>query len=61
MGRRTCKLLPQNIFLPYLNLSQASRGHPSSTLQNRIDTLIMLEEQREKAKQKFVSHQDIIK
>jgi hypothetical protein len=30
-------------------------------LQKRIDTLLMLEEQREKAKQKFVAHQRIVK
>jgi hypothetical protein len=33
----------------------------TSTLQQRIDTLLMLEEEREKTKSKFITHQQIAK
>lgn len=54
-------ILPSNIFLPSLQLYKSSRGQNSSALQNQIDTLLRLEEEREKAKQKFVAHQQIFK
>jgi hypothetical protein len=54
-------ILPNILYLPYLHLTQASRGQPSSTLQQRIDTLLMLDEEREKAKAKFIAHQQKIK
>jgi len=50
------EIIPPNIFLPSLQVSQASRGEPSSTLQNRIDMSIMLEEEKEKAKNNFSAH-----
>ena len=42
-------------------LAQASRGSSSEVLQARIDTLLKLEEQRQKAKDNFNQHQCIIK
>jgi hypothetical protein len=49
------------LYLPSLHLSQASRGQPSSALQQRIDTLLMLDEEREKDKVKFTAHQQVVK
>jgi hypothetical protein len=44
-------------YIPSLQLAQGSRGEPSSVIQQRIDNLFMLEEEREKEKYKFVAHQ----
>eukprot|EP00253_Pinus_taeda_P031038 PITA_31038 len=54
-------ILPPNVTLPSLQLSQASRGTPSALLQKRINQLVRLEELREKAKNKFINHQMIVK
>jgi hypothetical protein len=54
-------ILPNGLYLPSLQLAQDSSGEPSSVIQQRIDTLLMLEEEREKAKSKFLSHQQIVK
>jgi hypothetical protein len=54
-------ILPNRVYLPSLQLSQDSRGQPSSVIQQRIDTLLMLEEEREKEKSNFIAHQQIVK
>jgi hypothetical protein len=54
-------ILPNGLYLPSLQLAQDSRGQPSSVIQQRIDTLLMLEEEREKEKSKFIAHQQIVK
>jgi hypothetical protein len=36
-------ILLNELYIPSLQLDQESRGHPLSTLQQRIDTLLMLE------------------
>eukprot|EP00253_Pinus_taeda_P023187 PITA_23187 len=54
-------ILPPNIALPSLQLSQASRGTPSTPLQERIDQLMKLEELRDKARIKLKNHQMIVK
>lgn len=54
-------ILPPNIYLPSLQLTQSSRGRSSNVLQTRIDTLIKLKEERIKAKEKFHTHQQRIK
>jgi hypothetical protein len=54
-------IVSNELYLPYLHLSQASRGHPSSAIQQRIDTLLMLDEEREKVKVKFTAHQQVVK
>ena len=42
-------ILPPNIAFPSLQLSQASRGTPSTLLQKRINQLVRLEELRDNA------------
>jgi len=54
-------ILPPNVALPSLQLSQASRGTPSALLQERIDQLMKLEELRDRARIKFKNHQMIAK
>ena len=54
-------ILPPNIYLPSLQLAQSSRGRSSNFLQTRIDTLLKLKEEINKAKEKFHTHQQIIK
>jgi hypothetical protein len=49
------------LYLPSLQLAQNSRGKLSSVIQQRIDILLMLEEEREKAKSNFIAHQQIVK
>jgi hypothetical protein len=41
-------ILPNGLYLPSLQLAQDSRGQTSSIIQQRIDTLLILEEEREK-------------
>jgi hypothetical protein len=53
-GHKT--ILPNRLDLPYLQLAHASKGQPSSSLQKRIDTLLMLDEERERDKVKFIAH-----
>ena len=54
-------ILPNELYLPSLQLDQDSRRQPSSIIQQRIETLLMLEEEREKDKSKFIAHQQIVK
>ena len=54
-------ILPNGIYLPSLQLAQDSSGEPSSLIQQKIDTLLMLEEERENDKSKFIPHQQIVK
>ena len=49
-------ILPNELYLPSLQLAQDSQGQPSSVIQQRIDTLLMLEEEREKDKSRFMAH-----
>jgi hypothetical protein len=53
--------LPTNIYLPSLHLTQAPRGQSHSSMQQRTDALIMLEEEREKEKYKFSMHRQLVK
>ena len=54
-------ILPQNIYLSSLQLAQSSHGRSSNFLQTRIDTLLKLKEEINKAKEKFHIHQQRIK
>eukprot|EP00253_Pinus_taeda_P019632 PITA_19632 len=54
-------ILPPNVSLPSLQLSQYSRGTPSALLQERINQLVRLEELRDKARNKFRNNQMIVK
>jgi hypothetical protein len=46
------------VFFPSLQLSQQSHGKNYPTIQRRVDTLVKLEEERGKAKTKFVASTD---
>jgi hypothetical protein len=46
-------ILPNGLYLPYLQLAQYSNDDKSLTMQQRINTLLMLEEERERDKSKF--------
>jgi hypothetical protein len=54
-------ILPNGLYLSYLQLAQDSNEEPSLAIQQRINTLLMLEEEREKDKSKFLAHQQIVK
>jgi hypothetical protein len=54
-------ILPNELYLPSLQLARDSRGKTSLVIQQRIYTLLMLEEEREKEKSNFISHQQIVK
>jgi hypothetical protein len=54
-------ILPNGLYLPSLQVAQGSNEEPSSAIQQRINTFLMLEEEREKAKSKFLDHQQIMK
>ena len=54
-------ILSNVLYLPSLQLAQDSNEEPSSSMQQIINTLLMLEEEREKAKSKFLAHQQIVK
>ena len=50
-----------NLYLPALKLAQESQGSPCPAIQRCIDTLLRLEEERLRTKDKFVIHQNQIK
>jgi hypothetical protein len=54
-------ILPNELYLPSLQLAQDSNGESSSIIQQIIDTLLMLEEEIRKAKSNFLSHQQLVK
>ena len=54
-------ILPNGLYLSSLQLAQDSNEEPSSAMQQWINTLCMLEEEREKDKSKFLAHQQIVK
>jgi hypothetical protein len=54
-------ILPTNLYLPSLQISQASRGQSLSSMQQCIDTLLMVEEERERDRNKFAAHQQLVK
>ena len=54
-------IIPASIYLPSLQLAQYSCGRSYNFLQNRINTLLKLEEERNKVKEKFHIHQQRIK
>ena len=58
-GKET--ILPPNIYLPLIKLAQSTRGISLNFLQNQIDTLLKLKEERDKEKEKFHVHQQRIK
>ena len=54
-------ILPSNLLLPSLQLAQSFLQDDSSPLQHRIDSLLKLEEDREKSKNKLYQHQQLVK
>eukprot|EP00253_Pinus_taeda_P009500 PITA_09500 len=54
-------ILPPNLYLPALRLAQESQGTPCLSIQSRINTLVKLEEERSKTKEKFTIHQAQLK
>ena len=54
-------ILPPNILLSSSQSAQSSRGSGSEILQARINTLLKLEESRQKSKERFNQHQYIVK
>ena len=54
-------VLPPHLSLPAPQLSQECHGTPCPTLQTRIDTLLKLEEERQKTRENFTIHQSRIK
>ena len=49
------------MFLPSLQLAQSVQDEDCLVIEKRINTLLKLEEDRDKAKQHFVKHQQIVK
>eukprot|EP00253_Pinus_taeda_P022046 PITA_22046 len=54
-------IFPPNLYLPTLKLAQESQGTPFPSIQSWIDTLVKLDEERFKTKEKFAIHQAWIK
>ena len=54
-------ILPPNLSLPALQLSQETHDTPCPALQAWIDTLLKLEEEKKKTREKFAMHQGQIK
>ena len=49
-------ILVNGLYLPSLQLAQDSNDDKSSTMQQIMNTLIMLEKERERDKSKFLAH-----
>ena len=54
-------ILPPNLFLSSLQLAQSVQDEYCLVIEKRINTLLKLEEHRDKAKQHFLKHQQIVK
>jgi hypothetical protein len=54
-------ILPPNVLLPSLHLSQKVQEEECPSLESRINSLLKLEETRMQAKQKLHQHQKIVK
>ena len=54
-------MLVPNIYLPTLHISQESQGKTCLLIYHRIDTLHKFQEERQKAKEKLLLHQNHIK
>lgn len=54
-------ILPPNVFLPSLQLAQSIIKDGCPIMQNRLDTILKLKEEREKSRNKFHQYQQIIK
>ena len=54
-------ILPPNLFSPSLQLAQSIQDEYCQVLEKRINTLLKLEEDRDKARKHFIKHQQIVK
>eukprot|EP00253_Pinus_taeda_P019047 PITA_19047 len=54
-------IFPPNLYLLALRLAQELQGTPCPSIQSRINTLVKIEEERSKTKEKFTIHQARIK
>jgi hypothetical protein len=54
-------ILPTHTFLPSLQLAQSFQDKECPVMQQRLNMLLKLEEEREKSKRKLVKHQELIK
>ena len=54
-------ILPPNLFLPSLQLAQSVQDEDSPAMEKMINTLLKLEEERDRSKQHFTKHQQIVK
>ena len=54
-------ILPPNLFLPSLQLAQSVQDEDCPAMEKMINTLLKLEEERDKSKQHFTKHQQIVK
>ena len=54
-------ILPPNLFLPSLELARAVQETECSSIEESINLLLKLEEERENAKKHFTKHQQIVK
>ena len=54
-------ILPPNLFLPSLQLAQSVQDEYCPAIEKRINTLLKLEEERDRSKQHFTKHQQIVK
>ena len=54
-------ILPPNLFLPSLQLSQSVQDEDYPAMEKRINTLLKLKEERDRSKQHFTKHQQIVK
>jgi hypothetical protein len=53
--------LPTHTFLPSLQLSQSVQDKECPVMQQRLNMLLKLEEDREKSKKNLMQHQEVIK
>ena len=54
-------ILPPNLFLPSVQLAQFVQDEDCPAMEKRINTLLKLEEERDRSKQHFTKHQQIVK
>ena len=57
----TKAILPPNLFLSSLQLAQSIQDENCLAMEKMINTLLKLEEERDKSKKHFTKHQQIVK
>ena len=54
-------IFPPSLFLPSLQLAQSVQDEDCLAMEKMINTLLKLEEERDRSKQHFAKHQQIVK